>query len=210
MVQLLSTNIQTREDGALRAMFAARKRVFIDLLKWDLPVLEGQFEIDQFDNEHAHYLILLDSGGEHLASARLLPTLRPHILGSLFAQLCDGGIPTGPQIFEITRFCLDRGLGAAHRRLARNRLVTGLVEHALASGIERYTGVAEMGWLEQIMRFGWDCRPLGLPLRHASGVIGALDIRINEDTPARLDAAGIWSPVTILGAGERRAAGAKG
>src|SRR3546814_5073717 len=61
-------------------MFAARKSVFVDLLKWDVPVLEGRYEIDQFDDEYARYLILADRGDGHLGSARLLPTMRPHIL----------------------------------------------------------------------------------------------------------------------------------
>ncbi len=210
MAQLLSTNIQTREDDALRAMFVARKRVFIDLLKWDLPALDGQFELDQFDNEHAHYLILLDPDGAHLASARLLPTTRPHILDMFFEDLCEDGPPTGPRIFEITRFCLDRDLNATERRLARNRLITALAAHALDNGIERYTGVAGVGWLQQILSFGWDCRLLGTPSLHVSGMLGALDIRIAENTPTLLEAAGIWSPVTTIDANKRRAAGAKG
>lgn len=55
-------------NAALRAMFAARKSVFIDLLKWDLPVLAGQYELDHFDTPAARYLILLDADGRHRAS----------------------------------------------------------------------------------------------------------------------------------------------
>ena len=209
MAQLLSTNIQTNDD-ALRAMFSARKNVFVDLLKWDLPVLDGRFEIDQFDNEHARYLILTDRAGGHLGSTRLLPTTRPHILDTLFPALCAGPVPIGPHIFEITRFCLDRSLRAAERRAVRNQLVTAIVAYASREGIDRYTGVAETGWLAQILRFGWDCRPLGIPLSMPCGMIGALDIRISDETPARLDAAGIWSPVPIPAFGEMRAAGANG
>lgn len=210
MARLLSTNLQTNQDDALRAMFAARKSIFVDLLKWDLPVLDGQFEIDEFDNEHAHYLILLDQAGRHLGSARLLPTTGPHILGSLFPELCERPVPTGPRVQEITRFALDRSLRARERRAVRNQLITAIVGHALAHGIERYTGVAEMAWLQQILSFGWDCRPLGLPVPNASGMIGALEIGIDDDTPAQLAAAGIWSPAAIPNSSERRAAGANG
>jgi N-acyl-L-homoserine lactone synthetase len=212
MAQLLNTTLQTRDDAALRAMFAARKRVFIDLLKWDLPALEGQYEIDGYDNEHARYLILLDRSGTHLGSTRILPTTRPHILGDLFPALCDGPVPTGPSTYEITRFCLDRSLRAAERRTVRNKLITAIVGYALSEGIDRFTGVAEMSWLQQILGFGWDCWLLGrpLPLPGSCGTIGALDIRIADETPALLDAAGIWSPVPTINANERRAAGAKG
>ena len=176
----------------LRAMFEDRKSVFVDLLKWDVPVLCGRFELDQFDDEHATYLIIADEDGDHLASARLLPTTRPHILGSLFPDLCAVPPPAGPHVFEITRFCLSRRQGAASRRLARNQLVSALAWHALEQGIRTYTGVAEISWLQQILAFGWDCRPLGAPLRHASGVLGALAIEIGPDTPERLAANGIW------------------
>lgn len=209
MAHLLSTDLQTGSDAALRAMFAARKRVFIDLLRWDLPALDGQFEIDAYDNEDAHYLILVDRDGKHLASARLLPTLCPHILGDLFPHLSADPVPSGANVLEITRFCLDRSLRAADRRVVRNQLISGLVDYALAEGVERYTGVAEIGWLQQILSFGWDCRPLGVPVEQNSNVLGALEIRITPDTPAKLHAAGIWSPVPTLGR-ERRAVGAIG
>ena len=38
-------------------MFEARKRVFVDLLKWDVPVLDDAYEIDQFDTPDASYLV---------------------------------------------------------------------------------------------------------------------------------------------------------
>lgn len=177
---------------ALAAMFEARKRVFVDLLKWDLPVLAGRFEVDQFDDHHARYLIVSSPGGAHLGSARLLPTTGPHILGSLFPELCEGPVPQGSQIAEITRFCLDRSQTASARRLARNRLVSALVRHALSNGIRLYTGVAELGWLQQILAFGWNCRPLGLPRQCGRHMLGGLAIEIDPGTPALLADNGIW------------------
>src|SRR3546814_13628530 len=115
-------------------MFAARKSVFVDLLKWDVHVLEVRYEIDQFDDEYARYLILADRGDGHLGSARLLPTMRPHILDSLYAGLCADAPPRGTSVFEITRFCLDRHLSAVERRAVRDTLVCALVDHALAHG----------------------------------------------------------------------------
>jgi acyl-homoserine lactone synthase len=173
-------------------MFEDRRHVFVDLLKWDVPVLDGRFELDEFDDGHATYVIVADEAGDHLGSARLLPTTRPHILGSLFSNLCAAPPPVGPRVFEITRFCLSRRQNAASRRATRNQLVSGLAAYALQTGIRTYTGVAEVAWLQQILAFGWDCRPLGAPVRHASGMLGALAIEIRDDTPALLAANGIW------------------
>jgi len=203
---LVDTSTEAGSDAVFRSMFAARKSVFIDLLKWDLPVLAGQYEVDEFDNEHARYLILTDSEHNHLASARLLPTIRPHILGDIFPSLCAAAPPRSPAVWEITRFCLDRRLRSGERRVLRNRLVTAIAEHALRSGIRKYTGVAEMAWLQQILSFGWDCRPLGLPLPNGRTMLGALEIDITPETPALLEAAGIWCPTMHQKPQARRAA----
>lgn len=185
---------RTSEHAVLRAMFEARKRVFIDLLRWDLPVLAGRFELDQFDNEAAMYIVLSDHNGAHRASARLLPTTKPHILGTMFPHLCDEAIPQGPTTMEITRFCLERRSTAAQRREARNELVHALVAFALAHGVERYSGVAELPWLRQILTFGWHCRPLGVPKIVDGKTLGAMLIEIDEDTPTLLERGGICAP----------------
>lgn len=178
-------------DAVMRAMFEARKRVFVDLLGWDLPVLADRFEIDRYDDQHARYLILADTDHNHLASARLLPTTRPHILGDLFPELCDAPPPTGPTTWEITRFCLDRSLRAPERRRWRDALVTALTYYALEHGITTYTGVAEQEWLDQVLQFGWRAELLGQPRTIGKMTLGALRIEITPGTPALLAANGI-------------------
>ena len=194
MIVIGSQGGAPEEQSLLQAMFEARKKVFVDLLKWDVPVLNGRYEIDQFDNEDAVYLIVADSAGQHLGSARLLPTSKPHILDSLFPNLCAGEPPRGPNCLEITRFCLGRNQNARERLETRNRLVSGLAVYALENRISAYTGVAELAWLQQILAFGWRCRPLGLPQLIGGRTLGALRIDIDAETPAMLAANGIFNP----------------
>ena len=205
-VSVAAASARPHLQPPLRAMFAARKRVFVDLLKWDVPVLDDRYEVDQFDDAQAHYLIVGREDGRHAASCRLLETTRPHILDSLFPELCAVPAPHGPKVREITRFCLDPACSAPVRREARNVLVSALVEHALTQGIEFYTGVAELAWLQQILAFGWRCRPLGPPRIVGGRTLGALAIAITPQTPELLAANGIYR-ATALGA-VRAAAGA--
>ncbi|WP_413414385.1 acyl-homoserine-lactone synthase [Sphingomonas sp. Sphisp140] len=177
-------------------MFEARKRVFVDLLGWDLPVLADKYEVDQYDDAHASYLILADQAQRHLASARLLPTTRPHLLGEHYAELCDQAPPSGAGTWEITRFCLDRSLRATERRRWRDALVTALASYALTHSITCYIGVAEQSWLEQILKFGWRARRLGEPRRVGTKLLGALEIEITPDTAALLAANGILAPAS--------------
>lgn len=197
MLHVLQSDARSVPDAVLRAMFAARKSVFVDLLKWDVPVLAGCYEIDQFDDEHATYLILAEPDGSHLGSARLLPTMRPHLLDSVYPGLCEDGPPRAPDLFEITRFCLDRRLRAAERRAVRDTLVRALVDHALEHGIAAYSAVAALGWVQQILAFGWRCRPLGPPRLIDGALLAALRIDIAPDTPSLLAAAGIGSAATL-------------
>ena len=193
MLLIIDHQNRTREHQALRSMFEARKRVFIDLLKWDLPALAGRFELDHFDDVDATYLIVTDETGDHLASARLLLTTRPALLDSLFPGLVAGDSPQGADVLEITRFCLSPGIGARQRRVARDALLVGLADFALANGIRTYTGVAELPWFRQIQTFGWDCRPLGEPALHRGQALMALRIDIDASTVTKLAAAGIVS-----------------
>ncbi|OYW46412.1 MAG: autoinducer synthase [Sphingobium sp. 32-64-5] len=206
MITIAERTAQPLADDMLRAMFEARKRVFVDLLKWNVPVIENRYEVDQFDDPHAVYLIAVGDDGEHLGSARLLETLRPHILDTLFADLCAAHPPRGPDILEITRFCLDRRLPAARRLTVRNTLVSAIADYALMRGVTGYTGIAEFGWLQQILAFGWRCRPLGLPAVRDGRTLGALWIDIGSDTPALLAQGGVYIADALGFTGERRAA----
>lgn len=200
MLLIIDHQNRASEHRALRSMFEARKRVFIDLLKWDIPALAGRFELDHFDDVDATYLIVTDADGEHLASARLLLTTRPALLDSLFPELVDGPVPQGADVLEITRFCLSPGIGARQRRVARDSLLVGLAEFALANRIRIYTGVAELAWFRQVERFGWDCQPLGPPRLHGGEALVALRIDIDGSTISRLAAAGIISKAVAVSA----------
>lgn len=184
-------------DVRMTSMFADRKRLFVDLMRWTVPVVEGQYEVDQFDNADAIYLIAVEDG-EHVGSMRLLRTDRPHILDSLFPELCAGGAPTGPGIAEITRLCLPCRLGTARRLEIRNRLISAMVDHVKSVGIISLTGVVSARFLAQVMAMGWRCERLG-PTRSCNGAsLAAFRVDLDTDTPDRLAETGIYTPGAIV------------
>lgn len=196
-----STNI-SRHEHVIDGMFKDRKRVFVDLLRWDVPV-EGEHERDQFDDEDAEYFIICDSRtGEHQASMRILRTDRPHLLDSVFPMLCENGAPRGPEYRELTRLCVSTRLRARERLRVRNRLFTSLVEYALLAGIKGYTGVSAMGVYSQVLALGWRCTPLGLPQIINGQVVAAVLAHIEPETINLFRRAGTYDSGSIIVADE--------
>lgn len=184
-------------DARMATMFADRKRLFVDLMRWSVPVVENAYEIDQFDGPDATYLIAVEAG-THVGSMRLLSTRRAHILDTLFPDLCGGAVPTGVSIAEITRLCLPCRLGAARRLQVRNRLISAMVDHATESGITALTGVVTSRFLAQIMAMGWRCERLGQARDHVGVPLAAFRIDLEPDTADHLAATGIYTPGAII------------
>jgi len=196
MIDIVLGNDRKAFQCKMEAMFAERKLVFVDLLKWPLPVTDDRYEIDQFDDDDAVYFIAALNDGSHLGSLRLLRTDRPHILGSLFPHLADDPVPAGPDTREITRLCLAPRLRASERRLVRNQLISAMVDYALANGIRTLTGVARTSWLAQIQAMGWRCRTLGAPQPVDGTPTGAFRIAIETSTPKDLVRTGVYVAAT--------------
>ncbi len=174
-------------EGPIREMHAARKQVFVDQLRWSLPVTDDTYEIDEYDTEDAVYLIVQDAGtGGHLGSVRLLPTSGAHLLGDKFDALCEGGAPRGADTWEITRMVTRPGLPRAAAERVREQLSVALIEYGLASGIVRYTMMTHTAFLSAVLAVGWDCEPLGLPVQMDGVAVGALAINVDTATLGRL------------------------
>lgn len=182
----------------LDAMHRDRKRIFVDLMKWDVPVIDETYEVDQFDGTRAIYCIATDARGGHRGSIRLLPSDHPHILGDIFPDLCEAPVPRGPTTWELSRGCLSPGIPKSDRLQVRNELTSAVVAYALHRGISTYTCIADSAWFGQILSLGWQCHPLGFPRRIGHAMTGALSIEITDRTPALLDKAGTFVPTRLV------------
>lgn len=183
MVALVGAHNRSRHEHSLDAMFRDRKRIFVDWLKWDIPVIDGVYEMDQFDDARALYLI--DEGADerpHLGSVRLLPTTGPYLLGDVFPRLAEDGPPRQEDTWEITRLCTAPGFKGADALAIRRRIAQALVETALLYGVSRYVAVAHVEWLSGIIATGWETRPLGLPQDVDGELVGAIEILVNPAT----------------------------
>lgn len=193
MIHVIDNHLAALNRPLLQSMFADRKRLFVDLFGWDVPVVDGLYEIDQFDTAAAVYIVAAGDDGLHEASLRLMPTTGPHMLGALFAHLCPLGVPTGPDIWETTRLCLPQRHGATRRRELRNLLFSAAIDFALERGIAHLTGLIPERFRRELLAMGWQAEPLGPTVRVAGGPVGAFMVHVGVDTPARLAWTGVYT-----------------
>jgi N-acyl-L-homoserine lactone synthetase len=202
-IKLVDAHARLRFSKHLIEMHHDRKRVFIDQLGWQLPTVGSWLEVDEFDNEYTVYLIACSVDDDrHLASVRLLPTTRPHMLNTIFAGLCNGGPITGQDVWEISRLTFaPLGLSGAEVLRLCQYLAIAHVEFALLNNIRRYTLVGEAHRVPTLCSMGWKVRPLCLPTDCGGEKIVSLEVSIDEDTlPMMRRRFGIEAPVLEVGA----------
>jgi N-acyl-L-homoserine lactone synthetase len=197
-IKLVDAEARLRFSKHLIEMHHDRKRVFIDQLGWRLPTVGSWLEVDEFDNEYTVYLIACSAEDDrHLASVRLLPTTRPHMLSTLFAGLPEDGPAVGDDVWEISRLTVaPLSLSGAEVLRVFQYLAIAHVEFALLNGIRRYTLVGEAHRMPVLCSMGWKVRPLSLPVDCDGKKIVSLEIAIDEDTlPMMQQRFGIDRPV---------------
>jgi acyl-homoserine lactone synthase len=166
-------------ESDLLEMYQQRRRVFVEGLGWPLP-LNGAMELDQYDGEDVIYLLVKDDLNARLrASVRLLRTDRPHPLLDLFHGLCDAGVPRGPKVREISRFCTCPGVHSRRERLALLwEIICASLETAFLFDFEQLTFVANRALRPLALNCGWEALSLGStqPDRHDEVTAIAADV----------------------------------
>ncbi len=95
-----------------RGMFLDRADQFKTRLGWDVHVNQAGEERDQYDDLNPLYVIWEESDGSHGGSMRVMPTTGPVMVNDVFGHLTGGSPIRNPQIWEVTRFCLNRSASA--------------------------------------------------------------------------------------------------
>lgn len=166
----------------LQEMHRQRKHVFVDESRWNVPVV-GDMEIDCYDRADTTYLIAkCEIDGPVLASVRLLPTVKAHLMADLFANACTGTIPRGEAVWEASRFCAVPTLQSQRTRVDLLwEIICGVMETSLLFGVEQVLFVANAALLPRAMTCGWDAEVLGPTLKLGDEEITAVTARITPE-----------------------------
>ena len=137
-------------------MFEQRKKIFFDDKKWEVNVVSGRYEIDEFDRQDTCYLMALDSSGELVGSVRLISTVMPHMMSGPFRDMFPEIGFSSPLIWEATRFAVVCDTARPSQvSTAASELMLGVVQFALENGIQNIVGVYDASMARLYRRCGF-------------------------------------------------------
>ncbi|MCB1466759.1 MAG: GNAT family N-acetyltransferase [Rhodoblastus sp.] len=181
----------------LTQAYRLRHKVFVEEMGWhDLRKPDG-LEIDQFDTEDAVNMFLVE-GGEVIGYQRMLSTLRPHLLSHVFPHLCDVEAPTGPDVWELTRFCTERNGDKEREKMIRREMLHAAVAWGLENGVDRFLFESDPYRMLQMLHLHFRIVPLGVPHKIDGEDVIACVAHFNSATLRRLDELRRNSNVTFI------------
>ena len=182
------------EEGRLPHELAAdlgryRRRVFVEQLGWLLSRRRTKASSATSSIATIPYVFARNAGGDMCGCARLLPTTRPYLLKSLFADLIaeDMPLPQSAAVWELSRFAAtdDEG-GPGNAEWAVRPMLAAVVECAAQLGARQLIGVTFASMERLFRRIGIHAHRAGPPKQVDGRLVVACWIDIDPQTFAAL------------------------
>ena len=179
MATTISVTNQHRFGELSVDFLRARKRVFIDHKKWDLPNTDGM-EFDQYDTPQSSAVVVHEFG-RVLGGVRLLPTTaycgcytymlkdaQRGMLQDIPETVLYEEAPVAPHVIEATRLFITPDVSAERRILVQTKLMQAMASSANAQGAKFVIGIVPAIFQRWMTRLGFSAVPMG-PKLNISG-----------------------------------------
>jgi acyl homoserine lactone synthase len=149
---------------AMPSMYRLRYRAFVERQGYNVFSIR-KMEYDAYDTPAAAYLVWRNSADIVRGCARLSPTDRPYMIRDLWPDLVAfEDLPRAEDVWEASRFCIDKELAPDLRARVNRELVYALQEFGLRAGIRYLIGVMQPRiWRRVFIGAGWPIHYLGPP-----------------------------------------------
>jgi N-acyl-L-homoserine lactone synthetase len=123
------------------SQFQLRYRAFIERQDYDVRIYKGM-EYDQYDTPASHYLVYHTPEGRALGVSRLTPTVQGCMLKDLWPDMVkDKELLRSEQIWEGTRYCIDKEVEPALRTTIIHEMAAAYLEFGLEKGLTKIIGM---------------------------------------------------------------------
>jgi N-acyl-L-homoserine lactone synthetase len=141
MIDAISLETAHLLGDALASAHRLRHRIFIERQRYQVPHHCGM-EWDQFDTPATVYLLWRDEAMRVRAVARLIPTSLPYMIQQLWPEMVrNRELPTREDVWEVSRFGIDRDLDRERRACVFGELFCAIAEFGLKQRISDYVFV---------------------------------------------------------------------
>lgn len=162
-------------------MLRARRELFIEQNKWDLPEALGM-EYDQYDTPASRWVVVHDELGQVLAGNRLTPTTakcgiytymirdaQKQLLDTIPSNLLYEEAPVSEMVWESSRLFVSQAVPLAQRRPIYFKLVMELTKAARSLGASSCLTLLNANWPLWAKRVGVDMTAMG-PVMEIDGI----------------------------------------
>lgn len=162
MIQAISVENAHFYDGAYASLFKLRKKMFVDLQKWDIPTFKDM-EYDAYDNPATTYLVHLNDHNQVNGMVRIYPTDRPYMIQDVWPGIVETmTLPRSGNVYEGSRFVIDSNVDKETKSRIKRELVCSMLEFGLNNNIDYYIGVMpDNFWKSVFIGSGWNVHKLG-------------------------------------------------
>jgi acyl homoserine lactone synthase len=142
MIQVITYKDIERNYRLFISQFQLRHREFLERQNYDVRSMDG-LEFDAYDTIATVYLVYSEDGERVLGLSRLTPIHYGCMLADHFSDLVDDKriFQADANVWEGTRFCIDRRLPADQRQKICHHLVAAYLEFGLDLGIAQIIGL---------------------------------------------------------------------
>jgi acyl-homoserine lactone synthase len=183
MIRVVDRTNRHQFIRTLEQHFRLRHEIFVKERGWKEFDRDGIYEMDQYDDENATYLISVDEHDEVVGSSRIYPTALPHMLCEQFPALVDGAVPQRVDLVEFTRLAIcksQRGTQIYHEQFL------GLQEFCLDQGMSGATTLIRTHRIPIVQKAGMNVIPLGLSQEIDGEMCTAILIEASEEVLMRM------------------------
>ncbi|MBI3699101.1 MAG: GNAT family N-acetyltransferase [Afipia sp.] len=154
-----------------------RHQIFVEELGWKQFEVDGVYEKDRYDNEHAIHIVSINSQERVIGYCRLYPTTLPHMLSEVFPMYVEGPVPQRSDIFELTRGGVARDCrgGSTHAEV-----FAGAHEYCEMQGASAITSFVRAFRLPYFQAEGMKITPLGIPADCNGELLAAVSLEVSE------------------------------
>jgi N-acyl-L-homoserine lactone synthetase len=135
----------------LKAVYVFRAKVFHHILKWSVPLVNGQ-EIDRFDSLNPVWVVA-EQDGVVQGCLRILPTTGDYLMQEpAFSGLSDAPLPAADNTVEISRFAVDLDItDKRYAAMLTNEILRGMLDYLMLNNLHQGVCVTSVS-VERLLR----------------------------------------------------------